>query len=445
MWKTLLSRRWWLLLAAVLLVLLGWGAYRMFFASEPAAPLITAAVERGDIEDAVLATGTIQASKLINVGAQVSGQVKKLYVKLGDTVKAGQQIADVDAITQENALQDAQAALTSARAQKTAREASLAQAQQNFERQKYMFERDATSRQDYQNAQQALAAARADLTNSSTTITQAEVRVKTARTNLGYARITAPMDGTIVSIVTDEGQTMNAVQSAPTVVKLAQLDTMTIQSLISEADVPRIKPGMSAYFTILGQPERQHEATLRTVEPGPSNMTSYDPNAATANSSNAVYYNGLLDAPNPNGTLRIGMTAQVSIVLDSAKDALLIPAGALGRPEGGRRGRGGGAGNASSAAAQASAPANGALTPASGASAPGPRRGDGKPGRLYTVRVATGEPGKEVIEERQVRIGLNNRVHAVVLEGLQEGEKVVVGDATGPTNSRMSGRARVRL
>lgn len=415
-------RPWWWVGVLLLLIMAAWGAYRIWFAKEPSAPMITATVERGDIEEAVLATGTIQASKLVNVGAQVSGQVKRLYVKLGDHVTAGQLIAEVDANTQQNSLQDAQAALASARAQKLAKRAALAQAQANFDRQKFMFERDAASKADYQSAQQALATARADLSATDASITQAGLRVKTAQTNLGYARITAPMDGTVVAVVTEAGQTMNAVQSAPTVVKLAQLDPMTIQSQISEADVPRVRPGLPAYFTILGQPDKLHNATLRNVEPGPSNMASYDPNATT-NSSNAVYYNGLLVAPNPDGTLRIGMTAQVNIVLDQAKNVLLIPSGALVKPAGGKR-----------AARAASAPAS--AVPTDPVAAPGSRQ---------IVRVVSGKPGEEVVQERSVRIGLNNRVHVAVLEGLKEGEKVVVGDSNDPTNSRMGRRGSVRL
>lgn len=429
MWKKIKAHPWWLLAGLLLLALAVWGVYAQWFAKPPSAPMITATVTRGDIEEAVLATGTIQASKLVNVGAQVSGQVKRLYVKLGDQVKAGQLIAEVDATTQQNNLQDAQAALASARAQKTAKRAALAQAQQHFDRQKYMFERDAASKADYQSAQQALATARADLAATDSAITQADLRVRTARTNLGYARITAPMDGTIVAIVTEEGQTMNAVQSAPTVVKLAHLDPMTIQAQISEADVPRIRPGLPAYFTILGQPEQQYNAILRNVEPGPSNMNTYDPNA-TSNSSNAVYYNGLLDAPNSQGTLRIGMTAQVNIVLDQARNVLLVPSGALVKRADGRRG--------APAAANALA-AQGASAPASAPAAVAPA------GSRQTVRVVTGKPGEEVVQERSVRVGLNNRVHVVILEGLKEGERVVVGDSNDPTNSRMGRRGSVRL
>lgn len=458
------TRKWWLLAGGLLLVLLGWWAYKSWFAQKPAPPLITTEVTRADLEDAVLATGTIQASKLINVGSQASGQVKKLYVQVGDVVAVGQPIADIDATRQQNELKDAQAALASARAQKVARQAALSKAQAEYARQKYMFDRDAASKADLQSAQQALAAAQADIKVADAQIQQHTVRAQTAQANVGYTRITSPTAGTVVAIVTDEGQTVNANQTAPTIVKVAQLEQMTIQAQISEADVPRVRPGMNAYFTILGEPDQKYPARLSRVEPGPVDMKTYD-GTANSNTNKAIYYNGLLDVPNPEGKLRIEMTAQVSIVLAQARNALVIPSGALMPAGGGKRAGAGGAkgaagaedaGKRQRAAQSASATASDAAgvsasesraraartadsnsTSATAAASAAAAAASGQPaspasrGRLYTVRVATGEKGQEVVQERQVRIGLNNRIQAEVLEGLQEGERVVVGDAAG--------------
>ena len=454
MWKKIKSHPWWLALGTVfvaLALLAGW----QLWGKAPAAPsVITADVVRGDIEDSVLAAGTIQAAKLINVGAQVSGQVKKLHVKLGDVVEQGQPIAEIDAATQQNNLKDAQAALGSAQAQKTAKQSALALAQNNFERQKYMFEREASSKADYQTAQHALAAAKAELAAAEAAIAQYTVRVQTAQTNLGYTRITAPMAGTVVAIVTDEGQTVNANQTAPTIIKLAQLDAMTIQAQISEADVPRVAPGQPAYFTILGEPERRHQASLRSIEPGPIDINSYDGRATSNNSSNAVYYNGVLDVPNADGKLRIQMTAQVNIVLRQAKNVLLIPAGALGKrikgenaPDGKNQSDKPRANAASSEQTASSAsPASSASSAPEGKgnrSGKGNKEGKGESkATFYTVRVATGEKGEQKIEERKVKIGLNNRVQAEVLEGLKEGDKVVVGTAAAGAEGQ---QRRVRV
>ena len=446
MWKKLKAHPWWLAAAILFLLLLLWGGYKIWFAKPASAPLITATVERGDIENSVLATGAIQASQLINVGSQVSGQVKKLHVQVGDAVKQGQLIADIDDTTQRNNLREAQEQVASFRAQRAAKQSSLVLAQQNFERQKYMYERDAASRADFQNAKQALDAARAEIKALDAQIAQQSIQVETAKANMGYTRITAPSDGVVVSIVTKEGQTVSAMQSAPTIIKLANLDTMRIEAQISEADVPNVTPGMPAYFTILGDPDTRHNAVLNRVEPGPINMSSYEGTNTDSSSSTAVYYNGIFDVPNPDHRLRIQMTAQVTVVLQQAKNVLTIPSGALSttRSGGGRGGKGGsaasGARPASASSAQAPVQAASGAEPSGSASA---GNAAGKAGRLYTVRVAKGEPGKQTIEERQVRIGLNNRVQAEVLEGLQEGEQVVIGDSSANQSSGMPRGARM--
>ena len=378
---------WWLL--ALLLLAVAFGIYKMQSAKQNApTEVLSAPVERGSLEDTVLASGVIQAYKLINVGAQVSGQVKRLHVKLGDTVSQGQLVAEIDSATQNNSLQDAQAALANAQAQKTSKQAQLAKAEADLRQQQVLAKQGFIAESALLAAQTAVKSGRADVAAMDAQIQQYAVRSKTAATNLSYTRIVAPMNGVVVAIVTDEGQTLNANQTTPTIIKLADLSTMTIQAQISEADVPRVHAGMEAWFTILGEPEQRYRATLRGIEPGPIDIASTGAQAAAGTSANAVYYNGLLDVPNPDGKLRISMTAQVSIVLQKIDNALLLPSGALTRSRGAK-----GAPNG------------------------------------YTVRVLKGDAGEQKIEERAVKIGLNNRVQAQVLEGLQEGERVVVGQA----------------
>jgi macrolide-specific efflux system membrane fusion protein len=358
----------------------------------PAPPQVTsAAVERGDLEVSVLATGTINAFKLVSVGARASGEVKRLAVALGDQVREGQLIAEIDALTQHNELRDAEASLRSAEALVTARQTALAQAQVSAKRQRELAAADAGARADQEAAEAALATARAEVESQQALVAQARIRVGTARLNLGYAKVLAPMDGVVVAIVTEQGQTVNAAQSAPTIIKLAQLDKMTIKARISEADVPRVKAGMPVYFSLLGEPDRRIQATLRAVEPGDTTLA--DATSATSATSgtgtaSAIYYNGIFDVPNADGALRINMTAQATIVLATAKDALSVPVAAL-RPR--------------------------------DAKAPG-----------YKVRVI-GPDGR--IEDRPVRIGLNNRVRVQVLEGLNEGEEVVTAEAL-PSSSK---------
>lgn len=414
MLKTLFKRPWRVFFAVLVFLLLAWGAYKVWFTADPAPEIITAPVVRGDVQDTVLASGTVQAGKLINVGAQVSGQVTQLYVEIGDTVKKGQLIAEVDATTQQNKLKDAQAALQAARAAQTVRQSALKQAKTELTRQKYMLQHDATSKVQYEKAKQAWVQAKANLTSAQASIEQRQLGVRTAQVDVGHTRIVAPMDGTVVAVVTEAGQTMNANQSAPTIVKLAQLNPMLIQAQISEADVLRVKAGMEASFTLLGNADKSYPAKLRSIELGPLDINTYSGRATSSNK--AVYYNGLLEAPNPNGDLRIQMTAQVSIVLGQVSNALTVPSAALHKTKKHK-----------------------------GTKKNKPSQEEGS---THTVRVLSQQAdGKQSIETRSVRIGLNNRIHAEVLAGLEEGEKVVLGDASNlkaKMSAGSSGRRRRR-
>lgn len=382
-WKLWLS----VLIGCVIIFLGG----RALFSSPPKPDYMTAPVTRGDLEDAVLATGTLEAKEQVDVGAQVSGQLKTLHVALGDKVTKGQLLAEIDPVLQQNSLRDAEAALADVIAQKRSKQAQLVQAQQQLTRQQQMMATNATSREELQSAQATYATAKADLVSLDARIRQARVKVETEQANLGYTRITAPMDGTVVAIVTQQGQTVVSAQSAPTILKLAALDTMTIKAQISEADVVRVKPGQNVYFTILGAPERRFDAKLRAVEPAPDSIQN-STTTTTTTSTTAVYYNGLFDVPNPSNILRISMTAQVSIVLAEAKNVLLIPASALGQ-----------------------------------------KHKDG----TYDIRVPDAQGA---LQTRKVKIGLNNNVNAQVMSGLKQGEQVVIGQAAADADSDSSAR-----
>ncbi|HWK42801.1 MAG TPA: efflux RND transporter periplasmic adaptor subunit [Croceibacterium sp.] len=377
-------------LGALLLALIVW---RFFLSGGDEAALLTAEVGRGDIEQTVEATGTLEPKELISVGAQVSGRIETLNVEIGQTVRKGELIAQIDAQTQTNTLRTARAELANMQAQRLAQQASLTRAELAFRRQQALVPGEATSMADFEAAEADLKSARAQLTVTDTQIQQARVAVNTAEVNLGYTQIVAPMDGVVVAVVTKQGQTVNANQSAPTIVILAQLDIMEIKAEISEADVIKVEPGLPVYFTILGDPERRYEAKLSQVEPAPESIVNEVDSSSTSSSSSssAIYYNALFEVPNTDGKLRALMTAQVSIVLASKKDVLTIPSAALGAK--------------------------------------------GKDGR-YAVRVMDAD-GR--IATRQVQIGLNNNVSAEVIAGLKQGEKVIVGEASATTRSSSSG------
>lgn len=421
-----------IVLITALVALLAWNFLKP---KEEKPQYITAKVSRGDIEETVLATGILQAEQLVSVGAQVSGQVKKMYVKLGDQVKQGQLIAQIDSVRQENDLRNEEAALDNLLAQKATRLASLKEAQLAFNRQKQMLAQDATSRAEYESAQATFETAQANVKAIDAQIEQSRLTISTARENVGYTRITAPINGTVVAIVTEEGQTVNANQSAPTIVKLAKLQTMTIKAQVSEADVMRINQGQPVYFTTLGEPDKKIYASLRAIEPAPESITSESSSTSSSTSSSAVYYNALFDVPNPDGKLRIDMTAQVYIVLNEAKNVISVPAAALSTGQG----RGKKAGEADSSANSASATGSQAAKAGNSGSANSENAPTSKASasskianRRAIVRVLDQE-GNAV--PRQVKVGLNNRITAEIKSGLKEGEEVVIADSSDSSNN----------
>lgn len=416
-----------IILAIAIIAFFGW---RMLKPKQEKPQYITAPAEKGDIEDTVLATGTLQAKQLVSVGAQVSGQVKKMYVQLGDQVKQGQLIAQIDSVRQENDLRNQQAAIDNLEAQKASRVASLGEAELNFKRQKDMLAQDATSRAEFESARAALQTAQANIKAINAQIEQSRLAQSTAQENVSYTRISAPINGTVVAIVTEEGQTVNANQSAPTIVKLAQLDTMTIKAQVSEADVMRINQGQTVYFTTLGEPDKKIYANLRAIEPAPDTIKT-DNNSSTSASSNAIYYNALFDVANPDGRLRIDMTAQVYIVLNDAKNVLTIPAAAIqSSSQQGKRGKRASTGSVSAVVSgntQTQAAHN--QRPAQINAQQGERQRKGKPA---TVKVLD-KDGNAV--EKQIRVGLNNRITAEVISGLNVGDEVVIADGSDSSNN----------
>ena len=433
-----------LIIIAVFAIAIAATAWYFFKPAPEQNQFITADVSRGDIENSVLATGVLEATKMVSVGSQVSGQVKKMYVVLGDQVKQGQLIAQIDSIRQENELKTAEANIKNQQAQLATRQANLAKVEAEYNRQKAMYAQDATSRAELESALASFKTAQADITAVNAQIEQSRLTLSTAKEDLGYTRIVAPMDGTIVAIVTEEGQTVNANQSAPTIVKLAKLDTMTVKSEISEADVMKVEEGQTVYFTTLGNSEKKHYATLRQVEPAPNSINT-ESNSNTSSTSSAVYYNALFDVPNEDGKLRIDMTAQVFIILDEAKNVLTIPASAVQTSNRPQRQRG-----------QNPNREAGAEQPRGERSREENTNNPNRPARLELTAEERQlvEQGKASIgmvrvlqadgsaKPQSVLIGLNNRVTAQVIRGLKQGDKVVIADGADSSNDAAKRGAR---
>ncbi|MDV2470286.1 MacA family efflux pump subunit [Acinetobacter chinensis] len=424
------------ILIAVCLAIIAAAAWTFLKPKDVKPQYITAEVSRGDIEDSVLATGDLEATKMVSVGAQVSGQVKRMYVKLGNQVKQGQLIAQIDSVRQTNDLKTAEASIKNQQAQLATKQANLAKAEAEYIRQKNMYAEDATSKSELDSAVAAFKTAQADIASMNAQIEQSRLTLATAKEDLGYTQIVAPIDGTVVAIVTEEGQTVNANQSAPTIVKLAKLDTMTIKAQISEADVMKVEEGQKVYFTTLGDSEKKRYATLRQVEPAPDSINTESSNSSTSSSSStAVYYNALFDVPNDDGKLRIDMTAQVYIILAEAKNVLTLPSSALQAARSPQRAAGKNSSDKNTSAQKPSQNKEGA-------------QNNDRPERLElspdekalidqgkaSVSVARVLQADGTAKRKQVLVGLNNRVTAQILRGLKQGDQVIIADGSDTSN-----------
>ena len=408
----------WGIIALVVLALIVL-AYRTFQPKEESPNYITATAEIGDIENNVMASGKVKALNTVDVGAQVSGEVKRLFVEVGDEVKQGELIAQIDQVTQKNnlsneqaSLEQSEAAIQSAEAELLSRQASLKsayadlasrqseykQAQSDFARLKGLVDIDAISQQEYDTQATSVATAKAAVDNARAAIDTAKAAITTTQANINSQRaalrkaqtnVSTAVSGTVVSITTEQGTTVNANQTAPTIVTLADLSTVRINAQISEADVINVQAGMPVYFNIIGNPDQKYDATLKAIEPAPENISD------TSSTDAAIYYIGYIEVPNTERRFRIDMTAQVYIVINEAKNALLVPSAALQPAKNSKRSTGD-----SSTDTDVSTSAG-------------------------VVRVL--KDNGEVAEQR-VTVGINNRVNAQILSGLSAGDEVILSE-----------------
>lgn len=372
--------------------------YSVFFKHSEEIEYLTETVKTGSIRKSVNATGEISPVQLVNVGAQVSGQITKLYVVLGQKINKGDKIADIDSTTQLNELNTNKAKLETYKAQLNSAQVALTVAQSKYNRETSLMAKDATSKQNYEDAKNALASANANIAELKSTIKQAQISVNTSEVNLGYTKIISPLEGTVVSIPIEEGQTVNSYQTAPTIVQVADLSEMQIKLQISEGDVTKVKPGMKVTYTILSEPDRVYETTLRSVDPGLTTLTNGSYSGST-DANTAIYYYGKLVVPNENNMLHIGMTTQNTIIVEEKNDVLILPSLTIHQ------------------------------------------KNDKK--MVYVL-----ENGNSVVE-KTIETGLSDSMNTEVVSGLKSGEKVVSAQMVNgqqSTNVRMrSGRGGIRI
>ena len=413
-------RRYWGKAVALLAVV---GVIAWFIWPEGTKPLpapTTAPVVRGDIEQLIAASGTLKAGNAVDIGAQVSGQLKKLHVRLGDIVWEGELLAEIDDFIPQIRVAAAEANLEALEAASASQQASLALSRGELERQERLMKERATTQVEYDRAVLSLSQAEANLARHFLQIEQAQAGVEEARALLNFTRVTAPADGTIVNIFAQEGQTLNAAQATPTILRIGDLRKITVGAQISEADMRRMAAGMAVYFTTPADGDRRWHGVLKEISPipqGPGRL------------GGLAQFDALVEVDNADGALLPGMTAKAFFVTAAARDVLKVPQAAVTFTDGALSAAG-------QYALQMALPstAHGSETeilrasrrspngPANDAKSSGSSLGT--VGRAATV-LAVGANGE--METRAVRVGASNDVEVEVLSGLEKGERVVTG------------------
>lgn len=369
-------RKWPLLTLGLLLLAGGGWAYTQSSHSEEAEKAKTslATLATGTLEDLVTAQGTLEPKDYVDVGSQASGQVKVLAAEVGDEVKKGDLIAEIDPEVFETRVAADEARLKTLQAQRSQQEAELLSARQKLKRNQVLIKDNAISKEVLEDAQTAVKVADAQLAALDAQIEEAVSTLEGDKASLSYTKIYSPMDGTVVSQSVRQGQTVNANQTTPTIVQVANLDVMTVKAQVAEADIMKLTPDMYAYFKTLGSGERKWEGKIRQILPSPEVI------------NDVVLYNVLLDVDNKDHSLMSGMSTQMFFVAGKAENAVLIPVGALIK-----------------------------RVPAQ----------DSETGQAYQVKIMD----RKVQAERVIQIGLMDRVMAEVKSGLKAGDQVVIPTA----------------
>ena len=332
----------------IILLILGVGGYfvydKFFNIKDEKVEFITKKAKKGSFSKKVDATGEIFATELIDVGAQVSGQIKKLYVKLGDQVKKGDMIASIDSSTQQNSIDNKEAQLAIYKAQLESAKVALNIAKTQFDRENALFAKNATSKQEFESAKNTFSSNSAKIKELEAQIKQTNIELSTAKINLGYTKITAPRDGTVVSVQVEEGQTVNANQTTPTIVNIADLSHVKMKMQIAEGDITKIKVGTPVEYSILSEPTKKFQTTVSSIDPGlttlsdgsyGSSSSSKSSYSSSSSSSSAVYYYAQSIVDNKDGILRIGMTTQNELLIANVKDAIIVPSIGIKKDENG--------------------------------------------------------------------------------------------------------------
>lgn len=397
----------------------GWYAFQQI-KPEEAPSYTTTTVSRGDIETSISAAGKVQPKESVDVGAQVSGQLESLLVEAGDVVEAGQLVAQIDATLAETSVEAQRAQLKELRASLRQQQATLKLRQSEAERAQLLFDADAISKADYETAQANLTISESQIDSINASIERQSSSLAADLAELEFTKIYAPVSGTVVSLSASEGQTLNANQTAPTILTIADLTIMTVETDVSEADVLKVEVGQEAYFTTLGNADQKWETSVRQILPTPEVV------------NDVVLYKALLDVENPEGRLRTEMTTQVFFITGKAENALLVPVTALqGARQRPNRTRPDGA----NAGQRPTPPEGSAAAPADRGPPPEFRQIMAEnPGATRDTVLVMGEDGEP--RPQPVLVGLKTRTDAEILFGLKEGQTIVTGGGATSTTTQ---------
>lgn len=418
---------WFLALAVIAGLVFGGLAYRKKTAVvEP--KYRTTKIEKATVAAKVTATGTLSARVTVQVGTQVSGRLSQIFVDFNSQVKKGQVVAKLDPLLFQAAIARAQASLLQAKGQKVKAQTNVDQTLRVLERAKKLKAEGLAGDQDVEIALTAWESAKADVQVSTGAVAAANAALNEAQVNMGFTTIVSPIDGIVLTRAVDVGQTVAASLSAPVLFTIAQdLKNIQVDTYVSEADVGKLQPGMTATFTVDAYPGKPFKGTVREVR-----------NAATTVSS-VVTYDAVLDVINEDLKLKPGMTANVTFIYAEATDVLVVPNAALRfSPPAGAFPPPGGSGSASpfgSAGRRRGGFGEGG-PPGGGMGGPGGgrRRGgdDGNPRR--TLWIESGEG----LAPRRVEIGVTDGSKTEIkTNDLKEGDEIIVESlVTGPTEKR---------
>lgn len=334
----------------------------------------TARVEKATLRNSVTATGTIEAVTTVEVGTQVSGIIDKIYVDYNSEVKRGQVIAELDKTNLVSELNIANSQLQSA-------QSDLSYQQANFERMNTLYGKGLISADDFETARLALRQAQS-------TVAQRQLSVSKARTNLGYATITSPIDGIVLSKSVEEGQTVASSYSTPTLFTIVKdMTDMRVIANVDEADIGEVREGQRVVYTVDAYPGDTFEGTVTQVR-----------NEATTD-NNVVTYEVVISAPNPDLKLKPGLTANITIYTLEQADIVSVPTKAL------------------------------RFTPTKETVSPQDKIVDCK--GAYKLWVREGN----IFKAYSVKTGTTDGVHTQILSGVKEGTEVIVEVAEAATDS----------